>query len=190
LSPPPARRRRLRGASLRATPSQTVGPFFSIGCSWLQREDLAPGAAGGRVTLQGRVTDGDGAPVPDAMLELWQADARGRYGEPGFAGFGRVPTDADGRYRFTTVKPGGAPGPRGTTQAPHVAVSLFARGLMRRLVTRIYFPDEPANASDFVLSLVAPDRRGTLIARALSDGALEWDVVLQGAGETVFFDCF
>jgi protocatechuate 3,4-dioxygenase, alpha subunit len=184
-----------------ATPSQTVGPFFSIGLQRLGAAELAPpGVAGERVTVEGRVLDGDGQPVPDALLELWQANAHGRYAhsedtqdgplDPRFRGFGRVPTDRDGRFRFATIRPGKVPGPGGTLQAPHIAVSVFARGLLRRLVTRLYFPDDPAHASDPVLALVPPDRRSTLIARR-GDGpaALLWDVVLQGAGETVFFDC-
>jgi protocatechuate 3,4-dioxygenase beta subunit len=189
-------------ASLPATASQTVGPFFSLGLSWMKGDDLAPaGANGVRVTIVGRVLDGEGRPAPDALLEVWQANAHGRYShaedtqgrplEPAFKGYGRIATDADGRFRFTTVKPGPVPGPSGTTQAPHIAVSVFARGLMRRLVTRIYFPDEPANAADFALSLVEPSRRETLVARSRGrpDGALEWNVILQGRGETVFFDC-
>jgi protocatechuate 3,4-dioxygenase alpha subunit len=189
--------------SFQATTSQTLGPFFSVGLAWMNREDLAPGGASGeRVTIEGRVLDGDGHVVPDALLEVWQADAAGKYAhpedrqdkpvDPAFSGFGRVTTDAHGRFRFTTIKPGPVPGPSGASQAPHIVVSVFARGLMRRLVTRIYFPGEPANDRDFVLSLVEPARRGTLIARK-ADGqreALEWNVILQGGEETVFFDCF
>lgn len=183
------------------TPSQTVGPFFTCGLARLDTADLAPPGVGGeRVAVEGRVLDGDGQPVPDAVIELWQANAHGRYAhpedtqdrplEPAFRGFGRVATDGDGRFRFATVKPGAVPGPQGTIQAPHIAVSVFARGLQRRLVTRLYFPDDPAHASDYVLGLVPPERRGALIARrADGPGALLWDVVLQGPGETVFFDC-
>src|SRR5262245_23844001 len=175
-----------------ATTSQTVGPFFSLGMAWLVRGALAgPGATGERVALTGRVLDGDARGVPDAFLELWQADARGRYGEDAsFSGFGRVATDADGRFAFATIKPGAVPAPDGTQQAPHIAVSLFARGLMRRLVTRIYFPNADATARDFVLRHVEPARRDTLIARpgASANAPLEWNVVLQGDRETVFFD--
>jgi protocatechuate 3,4-dioxygenase alpha subunit len=183
------------------TPSQTVGPFFSIGFDWMYVADLAgPDTSGERVRVEGRVIDGDGVPVPDAVLELWQANAHGRYAHPedvqekpkdlAFRGFGRVPTDADGRFRFATVKPGPVPAPRGAVQAPHVLVSLFCRGLLRRLVTRIYFPDEPTNAACPVLALVPEARRGTLLARRGDrPGDLRWDVVLQGPGETVFFDC-
>ncbi len=182
------------------TPSQTVGPYFRIGLEWLEQHDLAgPDGAGPRLTIIGRVLDGAGAPVEDAVLELWRAGPDGRYAEnvegaqgaiP--AGFGRVSTDAQGAFSFTTVKPGRVPGPEGTLQAPHLAVNLFMRGLLRHLVTRVYFPDEAeANAADPVLALVEPARRATLVARAdpAAPGALRWDLVLQGPQETVFFDC-
>ena len=187
--------------SMHATTSQTVGPFFKIGFSWLYRDNLAgPGVAGERVEIAGRILDGDGKPVPDGIVEIWQANAQGKYAHPddpqekpaesGFSGYGRVPTDEEGRFRFTTIKPGRVPGPGGKLQAPHLAVSVFTRGLLRRLVTRVYFPDEPGNAEDFALNLVDPARRGTLIAKKIdgSDGRLEWNVVLQGTGETVFFE--
>src|SRR5271155_1155056 len=111
--------------------------------------------------------------------------------EAGFQDYGRIPTDEDGKFLFTTIKPGAVPGPDGKLQAPHIAASVFMRGLLRRLVTRIYFPDEPGNAGDFALGLVEPGRRGTLIARKAPgvDGVLKWDVIMQGPGETVFFDC-
>ena len=187
--------------SVPATTSQTVGPFFSIGLDWLRKVDLAgPGVSGERVTIAGRVLDGDGKPVPDALLEIWQANSHGKYAhpedtqnkplEPGFQGYGRVGVDADGRFRFTTVKPGAVPGADGKMQAPHIAVSVFARGLQIRLVTRIYLPDEAANAGDPILNLVEPSRRGTLIAKkTATQGFLEWNVILQGTDETVFFDC-
>ncbi len=187
--------------SLQATTSHTVGPFFSIGLTRLQQADLAgPGVAGERVIIEGRVLDGDGQPVPDALVELWQANSHGKYAhpedkqekpiEPGFKGYGRMLVGDDGKFRFTTIKPGQVPGLDGKPQAPHIAVSVFSRGLQRRLVTRIYFPDEPANAVDFALSRVEPARRGTLIAKksAGQPGLLEWNVILQGPGETVFFD--
>jgi protocatechuate 3,4-dioxygenase, alpha subunit len=187
--------------SLRATTSQTVGPFFKIGFEWLYRDKLVgEGVSGERVTIQGRIVDGDGVPVPDAILEIWQANAHGKYDhpedtqekplEPGFQGYGRVPTSAKGIFRFATIKPGPVPGPDGKEQAPHLVVSVFLRGVLRRLVTRIYFPDEPRNASDFILNLVEPARRPTLIAKksAVAPGTLEWNVVLQGLNETVFFD--
>jgi protocatechuate 3,4-dioxygenase, alpha subunit len=187
--------------SLHATTSQTVGPFFKIGFSWLYRDNLAdPGVSGERVEIAGRILDGDGKPVPDGIVEIWQANAQGKYAhpddpqekpaEPGFSGYGRVPTDDEGRFRFTTIKPGRVPGPGGKLQAPHLAVSVFTRGLLRRLVTRIYFPDEPSNAEDFALNLVDANRRGTLLAKTIdgAGGKLEWNVVLQGTGETVFFE--
>jgi protocatechuate 3,4-dioxygenase alpha subunit len=171
------------------TPSQTVGPYFAL----LLHDELLtmgpPGLPGG-IVLAGEVLDGAREPVRDALLELWQADAAGRYvvddpaaaSPPGFTGFARVPTDVRGRYRVEIVKPG-----RVGSAAPHVAISLFARGLLRRVVTRVYFPDEQdANATDPVLASVDPARRGALVARE-EDGVLRFDVRLQGAGETVFF---
>jgi protocatechuate 3,4-dioxygenase alpha subunit len=188
--------------TLRATTWQTVGPFFTIGLTRMNRTDLAgPDVSGERVTIEGRMFDGDGARIPDAMIEIWQANSHGKYNHPedeqdkpierGFSGYGRIPTDENGRFSFTTIRPGAVPGPDGKMQAPHIAVSVFMRGLLRRLVTRIYFPDEPRNAGDFVLNLVEPSRRGSLIARNVAgrEGVLEWNVVTQGAGETVFFDC-
>jgi len=185
-----------------ATTSQTVGPFFAIGLDWLQTDDLAgPGVSGEKIEIEGRVVDGDGVGVPDAVLELWQANAAGKYADPeddrelreedGFLGFGRVATQADGSFRFRTVKPGRVPTADGHLQAPHIVVSVFMRGLLRRLVTRIYFPDEPTNAEDYALGQVEAPRRGTLIARKSQErkDLLEWNVVLQGADETVFFDC-
>jgi protocatechuate 3,4-dioxygenase alpha subunit len=188
--------------SLRATTSQTVGPYLSIGLTWLNRAELAgPGVSGERISVRGRVLDGDGNPVPDAMIEIWQANSQGKYAhpedtqdkpiEPGFTGFGRVPTNDNGEFSFATIKPGPVPGPDNKPQAPHLVISVFARGLLRRLPTRIYFPDEPANAGDYALNLVGPARRSTLIARKIEgeEGALEWNVILQGPEETVFFDC-
>jgi protocatechuate 3,4-dioxygenase, alpha subunit len=188
--------------SLWASTSQTIGPFFSIGLTRIKQDNLVgEGVSGERVTIEGRMLDGDGKPVPDGLLETWQANAHGKYAHPeddqdksleaGFKGYGRVMTDDQGKFQFTTIKPGSVPAPDGTTQAPHIAVSVFARGLERRLVTRIYFPDEPSNSSDFALNLVQPERRETLIARKVADqsGVLEWNITLQGSGETVFFDC-
>ena len=178
--------------SLHATTSQTVGPYLHIGMTWLIIENLAPKrAAGERMAIAGRVLDGDAKPVTDALLEIWQADAAGNYGKPGFRGFGRAATDAKGAFKFTTIKPGRVAGPGGRLQAPHIAVNVFMRGLLKQLVTRIYFPDDPANAEDPVLALVPAARRGTLLARkgAGKSAALEWNVILQGRDETVFFDC-
>ena len=188
--------------SLHATTSQTVGPYLHIGLTWLITENLAPeGIAGERISIEGRVIDGDGKPVTDALVEIWQANAAGKYAHPqdrqakpvekGFRGFGRSATDDKGMFRFQTIKPGRVAGPGSRQQAPHVAVNVFMRGQLKHLVSRIYFPDDPANAEDAVLALVPAERRGTLIAKKLAGkpGALEWNVVLQGGGETVFFDC-
>jgi protocatechuate 3,4-dioxygenase, alpha subunit len=185
--------------SLRATTSQTIGPFLRIGLEWMVIEDLAAqGVAGERVRIEGRVLDGDGRPVNDAAVEIWQANSQGKYAspedpqakpiEPGWLGYGRWLTDDAGAFRFRTIKPGRVPGPEGKPQAPHLVVSIFMRGLLKQLLTRIYFPDEPANADDPVLGLVPAERRSTLIARRKGDGLLEWNIVLQGKGETVFFD--
>lgn len=187
---------------LEASPSQTAGPYFHIGLSWLQTTELArPGARGERVVVEGRVLDGDGQPVNDALLEVWQANADGRYAhpedrgegplDPAMQGFGRVATAGDGSFRIATVKPGRVPGPGGRLQAPHLVVALFMRGLLRHLVTRVYFPGEASNAEDPVLGLVEPGRRATLVARpnGTDHGHLQWNVVLQGPDETVFFDC-
>lgn len=184
-----------------STPSQTVGPFFSIGLMHMNRADLWEGSTSERLTIQGSVLDGDGQPVPDAILEIWQADPDGRYHHPEhsaasnsatpFFGFGRIPTDDHGRFSFTTVKPGPAHGPDGKPQAPHLQISIFMRGLLKQLVTRLYFPEEPLNAADPVLQVVPESRRATLVAHQTgSDGnTLEWNVCLQGGNETVFFDC-
>lgn len=183
------------------TPSQTVGPFFrpsliEAGTENLVREETR----GDGVTIEGRVIDGDGAPVTDAMLEIWQANAEGRYDhpdddqekliDPAFHGFGRAATDARGAFSFQTIKPGSVPGVDGALQAPHINVSIFARGLLKRLVTRIYFPDDPLNATDAVLNAAPRGRRATMVA-AWTDStrrALRFDVILQGTNETVFLD--
>jgi protocatechuate 3,4-dioxygenase alpha subunit len=194
---------------LTATTWQTVGPFFRTGLERFYVSDLTvPGVAGERIEVRGRVLDGDQQPVPDAVIEIWQADARGNYfhqeaalgiampetnkkTQPPFRGYGRVATSDDGEFHFTTIKPGAVPAPDGTMQAPHLAVSIFMRGLLRRLTTRMYFPDDAANANDFILHKVDPARWATLIASrsAADQHLLEWNVILQGANETVFFDC-
>lgn len=180
------------------TSSQTIGPYLHIGMDWAVDSDFAgPNVKGERITVTGRVVDGDGRPVNDAMLEIWQANSHGRYAHPedtrdlpldeGFAGWGRVTTDEDGRFRFNTIKPGRVPADDGTLQAPHLNVTIFMRGMLRQLVARMYFDGEPANANDPVLAKVPQPRRGTLVARS-SGSVLEWNIVLQGTGETVFFD--
>jgi protocatechuate 3,4-dioxygenase, alpha subunit len=185
----------------RQTPSQTVGPFFrpalidAAGANLVRME-----TRGERVTIEGRIIDGDGAPVTDAMIEIWQANAEGKYDhpdddqekllDPNFHGYGRAATDSTGAFRFQTIKPGAVPGVDGKLQAPHINVSIFARGLLKRLVTRIYFPDEPLNATDALLNSAPPPRRATMIAR-WGDNAhrtLRFDIILQGNGETVFLD--
>jgi protocatechuate 3,4-dioxygenase alpha subunit len=190
--------------SLRATTSQTIGPYLRIGLEWMVIEDLAPaGVAGERVRIEGRVLDADGKPVNDAAVEIWQANSHGRYASPedgrdgplerSFRGYGRSLTDDAGAFRFRTIKPGRVPGPEGkpgtegTLQAPHLLVTVFLRGLLKQLVTRMYFPDDPANGDDPVLARVPAERRGTRIARRRGD-VLEWTLVLQGRDETVFFD--
>ena len=185
--------------SLRASTSQTIGPYLRIGLEWMQIEDLAPkGIAGERVSIRGRVTDADGKPVNDAAVEIWQANSHGRYLSPedkqdkpleaAFRGYGRSLTDDEGAFRFSTIKPGRVPGPGGKQQAPHLNVTVFMRGLLKQLQTRMYFPDDAANAEDPILALVPAERRQTLVARRAGDGRLEWNIVLQGKNETVFFD--
>jgi protocatechuate 3,4-dioxygenase, alpha subunit len=181
------------------TPSQTIGPFLHIEVPYEAEEKLVDPNHPGAIRLLGTVTDGEGDAVDDALIEIWQANAEGRYAHPedtredvpledGFTGFGRCATDHEGRFEFLTVKPGRVPGPNGQPQAPHIDVSVFARGLLNRLVTRIYFPDEAeANAEDPILSLIEDEgQRATLIARE-DGGALRFDIRLQGEGETAFF---
>jgi protocatechuate 3,4-dioxygenase, alpha subunit len=199
------------------TPWQTVGPFFHYGLPWKGGADLTGmselGARpelfapehyllrtpsprgpieGVAIEIFGRVLDGDGAAVPDALVEIWQANARGHYYAPGtgqnFIGFGRAATGNDGGYRFRTILPGRVPGPGNSLQAPHIAVGVMARGLLKRLATRLYFPEGEGLENDPILELVPPARRATLMARKES-GGYRFDIVLQGAGETVFFDC-
>ena len=205
------------------TPWQTVGPFFHYGLPWKggadlvgqsdlgARPELFPeehyvlnlspprGAVRGEIIeISGRVLDGDGKPVPDAMIEIWQANAAGRYASPEdkrsdipldehFIGFGRSSTDEEGIYRFRTVRPGRVPGPGNSLQAPHIAVGVLGRGLVKRLVTRLYFCDAAENAEDPILASVPENRRDTLIAQR-ENGVWRFDVILQGERETVFFD--
>ena len=176
-----------------ATSSQTVGPFFHFGLATNQPLGtlIRPGTPGEPIRLRVRVLDGDALPVPDALLELYQADAGGEYGRPSdaesFTGFGRLATDADGVCVFTTVRPGTVADGGGGLQAPHINVCLFARGLLRHLWTRIYFSGDAGLDTDPLLALVPESRRHTLMASPTADA---WEITfrLQGEGETVFFD--
>jgi len=190
------------------TPSQTVGPFFAYGLTPTGRYDwndafsnnlVTSDATGERIRIEGRVFDGDGKPIFDAMLEIWQADSQGRFADPKdkrampnstFRGFGRCGTGTDGEYAFDTIKPGQVPDADGKPQAPHILVAIFARGMLLHNYTRIYFEGEAANASDPVMASVPSDRRATLIAARDGEkaNAYRFDIHLQGDKETVFFD--
>jgi protocatechuate 3,4-dioxygenase, alpha subunit len=191
------------------TPSQTVGPFFKYGLTPVGQYDwndaftnnlVTPDVSGDRIRIEGRVFDGDGVPVPDCMLEIWQADSQGRFADPKdkralpnakFRGFGRCGTDANGAFAFDTIMPGQVADPDGKPQAPHILLAVFARGMLRHFYTRIYFGGEAANEDDPVLALVPADRRATLIAaREPGNGNALYrlDLRLQGDNETVFFD--
>ena len=212
-----------RGTLQARTPSQTVGPFFHYALPWKGGGDLTGASAlgarpelfpsdhdllrsgeshrppiGEQIEIAGRITDGHRQPVADALIEIWQANATGRYSSPGdeqdkpldpnFIGFGRSCSDETGEFRLRTIRPGRVPGPGNRLQAPHLAVSLLGRGLLRRLATRIYFDGEPANVDDPILELVPADRRATLIAKSEGVGRWRFDIALQGDDETVFFD--
>ena len=182
-----------------ATPAQTVGPFFHFSLTAQQKlgRMAGPAARGERIRLAIRVFDSEGTPAPDAMIELWQADANGKYEhpedtqaqapDPDFCGFGRLQTDESGGCVFDTVRPGRVPAAGGERQAPHINVIVLARGVLAPLFTRLYFADDAANAADGVLALVPEDRRETLMAR-LRDRAWRFDIHLSGDRETVFFD--
>jgi protocatechuate 3,4-dioxygenase, alpha subunit len=185
--------------TLRPTASQTVGPFFIIGLPDDPLAELVPADDPDAIRLGGVVLDGAGEPVDDALIEIWQANGAGRYAHPedtrddiplqdGFDGFGRCATDPNGRYGFVTVKPGPVPAPKGGMQAPHIEMSVFARGLLKRLTTRVYFADETeANEADPVLSSIEdPAERSTLVAQP-EDGGLRFDIHLQGDRQTTFF---
>jgi protocatechuate 3,4-dioxygenase, alpha subunit len=176
------------------TPSQTIGPFFAVGLPWSDGPYVVDRGSEGAIRISGRVVDGAGEPVPDALIETWQPDPEGRFDHPddprgrvpGFRGFGRCPTDAEGRWWILTRKPGRVPAPDGGEQAPHIAVSILARGLLHRVVTRIYFADEPsANAEDPLLAALPEADRATVIATPV-DGGFAIDFRLQGGRETVF----
>jgi protocatechuate 3,4-dioxygenase alpha subunit len=184
---------------LTPTPSQTVGPYLHLGLTDRRSLSRVAGdrAKGERVWLTFRVLDGEGVPVPDAMIELWQADSEGNYERPGgseggagFGGFGRLATAEDGSCTFETIRPGRVAGPGETVQAPHINVSILGRGILKRLSTRLYFAGEPANAADPILALVPDNRRPTLLAQPDPARTSNWvfDVRLRGEGETVFFD--
>ena len=183
------------------TPFNTVGPFFKLmlrdraeGTDTL----VTPDTRGERITVEGRLTDGAGQAVLDGLIEIWQADAGGHYrhpedpghtaADPAFTGFGRVSTGVDGTFAFHTIRPGAVLGAGGAAQAPHILVSVLARGIMTRCWTRIYFEGEAANVSDPILAAVPAARRDTLLARRIADGRYRFDLVLQGDRETVFFD--
>ena len=183
------------------TPSQTVGPYFSMRLPWPEGPYVVPAATPGAVTIYGRLYDGAGAPIPDGLIETWQASPGGRFAHPGdprgpvpdgdtgFRGFGRCPTGHDGTYKIVTLKPGPLPAGDGRTEAPHIDVSVFSRGMLDRSVTRVYFPDEhAANAADPVLETVPQGRRATLIAVPAGENLLRFDIRMQGDDETVFFD--
>ncbi len=190
------------------TPSQTVGPYFKYGLTpgndyaWndaFSNDLVTPDVSGERIRIVGQVFDGEGKVIPDSMMEIWQADAQGRFADPqdtraapnaAFKGFGRCGADAAGGFEFHTIKPGPVPGPNGKLQAPHILLAVFARGMTQQAITRIYFADEAANAADPILALVPAERRITLIAtREPGDAATyRFDVYLQGDRETVFFD--
>ena len=189
------------------TPSQTVGPYLHLGLTqgaFGARDIFSPvvadgSVAGTHIRIEGRVYDGDGAPLPDALIETWQADGEGRYPHPAdgrllpsnsFRGFGRCPTVKDGAFYFATIKPGSVPGPGRSAQAPHINIGVLARGVVKRLFTRLYFEGEPLNESDPILALVPSDRRHTLIAVRdhAKAGLYRFDIRLQGVDETVFFD--
>lgn len=186
------------------TPSQTVGPYFKYGLTpgtayqWndaFSNNLVTPDASGERIRIEGQVFDGDGVPINDSMLEIWQADGQGRFADQtqralpntAFRGFGRTSTDANGAFAFETVKPGQVADPDGKLQAPHILLAVYARGMTMQSYSRIYFDGEAANATDPVLALVPADRRDTLIAKKRGD-AWRFDVHLQGEKETVFFD--
>ena len=194
------------------TPSQTAGPYFHLGMTDTRSVKCIadPQTKGERVWLACRVIDGDGVPVPDAMIEIWQADAEGKYNHPDdvrgddtegddtqgktidspWFGFGRMPTLEDGSCEFETIKPGRVPGPRNALQAPHLNVAIFARGMLKQLYTRMYFAGDPANSEDAVLALVPQERRESLLAQPVVSHPGHWrfDIHLQGERETVFFD--
>lgn len=186
--------------SIAPTASQTVGPFFHLGCTEHSPVGslVTPETKGERIRITCRVLDGDGAPVNDAMIEIWQANVLGKYNhpedlqqkeiDPAFPGFGRLATDETGACTFETIRPGRVPGNEGSLQAAHINVSVFARGVLKRLATRIYFAGDPAAENDPILGLVPADRRHTLLAKQDRPGEWSFEIRLCGKNETVFFD--
>ena len=199
------------------TPSQTVGPFFAYGLapkgrahwdpngtySWKETVGdnlVTPDSSGEKIRIEGKIVDGDNVAINDAMIEIWQADAQGRYAHvrddrarpnTKFIGFGRSATDKNGVFSFDTIRPGSVPGPNGKQQAPHIVFCIFSRGMLRQIYTRAYFSDEAANKTDPILSMVPAERRETLVARKESSGGqtvYRFDIRVQGDNETVFFD--
>jgi protocatechuate 3,4-dioxygenase alpha subunit len=187
---------------LGCTPSQTVGPFLRMALPWDDGPYVVPEGTAGAFWVRGRLLDRNGDPVSDGLIETWQADPDGRFDHPddprgaarssvpGFRGFGRAPTEDDGSFAILTVKPGALPSPDGSTEAPHLDISVFARGLLNRVVTRLYFPDETAanDADPVPCAFADPRLRSTLVASPTDDGGLRFDIRLQGAHETPFFD--
>jgi protocatechuate 3,4-dioxygenase alpha subunit len=185
--------------SMVRTPSQTVGPFFSIGLSYPNADDLSQHPSAEQIEICGQVFDGAGDPIPDALLELWQADPQGRFSgfatdpstqtDPGFHGFARIAVDERGAFRLHTVRPGPVSAPNQARQAPHIVVLIFMRGLLKHLISRIYLAGDPLNASDPVLLAVPQERRSTLIAQQQkeSPNRYQWNLYMQGEHETVFF---
>jgi protocatechuate 3,4-dioxygenase, alpha subunit len=188
---------------MKQTPAQTVGPFYAIGLTSRRMNLLVTDSTQGeRIRIEGRVFDGDGKPISDAMVEIWQANTYGRYNhpddkqekplDPSFTGWGRSGTDENCFYSFETIKPGPVPGPGDSVQAPHINVAVFARGMLTHAFTRIYFADEPANQADPVLKLVKNKaRQSSLIAARTEQNrkpVYHFDIRLQGKDETVFFD--
>jgi len=168
------------------TPSQTVGPYFGIMLDGRRQcRQVLAAAAATPIVIEGQVFDGAGNVIPDALVETWQVDPPS---DARFNGYGWAHTSADGAFRFETIKPGRVPAPDGGTQAPHIDVSVMARGILTRFITRMYFEDEPDNAADPILALVPEDRRTTLLARRAGERSYRFNLVMQGAGETVFFD--
>jgi protocatechuate 3,4-dioxygenase alpha subunit len=181
------------------SPFQTIGPYFDVLLrTRAELRMVGPDTRGERITIRGVLYDGAGSPIRDALIEIWQADAEGRYAHPddprngdadrSFHGYGWRHTAEDGGFTFDTIKPGVVPGPDGRPQAPHILVSVTARGVLTRYITRIYFDGDPRNADDAILQLVPATRRVTLMATPEGANVYRFDIRFQGTDETVFFD--